>query len=73
MKTMDFFEKQVETKTVYNGIVVDIRRDIAKIQNGNLVEREVVEHSGGVGIVPLTKDNKVVMVRQYRYPMEEEL
>ena len=70
---MDFFEKQVETKTVYNGIVVDIRRDIAKIQNGNLVEREVVEHSGGVGIVPLTKDNKVVMVRQYRYPMEEEL
>lgn len=70
---MDFFEKQIETRTVYEGLIVNIRSDIALLQNGSKAPREVVEHPGGVGIVPVTKDNKVIMVRQYRYPMEEEL
>jgi len=68
-----FYEKQVETKTVFNGMIVDVRQDIAELQNGNRAEREVVVHPGGVGIVAVTNDNKVLMVRQYRYPMEEEL
>ena len=70
---MRFFEKQIDTKTVYEGMIVDVRRDTAELQNGNRAPREVVLHPGGVGIVPVTKDNKVLMVRQYRYPMEEEL
>ena len=70
---MTFYEKQVETKTVYEGLIVNIRSDIAEISNGKRVPREVVEHPGGVGIVPVTDDGKVLMVRQYRYPMEEEL
>ena len=70
---MVFFEKQVEAETVYEGIVVNVRRDVAELQNGAMASREVVEHPGGVGIVPLTDDNKVLMVRQYRYPMGEEL
>jgi len=68
-----FYEKQVETKTVFNGMIVDVRQDIAELQNGNRAEREVVVHPGGVGIVAVTNNNKVLMVRQYRYPMEEEL
>jgi len=70
---MEFFEKQIETKTLYEGMIVNVRRDVAEIQGGRRVAREVVEHPGGVGIVPVTQDNKVLMVRQYRYPMEEEL
>ena len=70
---MNYYEKQIESKTVYSGMIVKIRRDVAELQNGNMAPREVVEHPGGVGIVPVTKDNKVLMVRQYRYPMEEEL
>ena len=70
---MEFFEKQITTKTVYVGSIVNVRSDIAELQNGNKAPREVVEHPGGVGIIPVTWDNKVLMVRQYRYPMEEEL
>jgi ADP-ribose pyrophosphatase len=72
-KDMEFFEKQIETKTVYTGVIVNVRKDIAELQNGNKTAREVVEHPGGVGIVPVTQDNKVLMVRQYRYPVGEEL
>jgi len=70
---MVFCEKQVETNTLYKGLIVNVRRDMAEMQNGARVPREVVEHPGGVGIVPVTPDNKVLMVRQYRYPMEETL
>ena len=70
---MKFFEKQIESNTVYEGIIVNVRRDIAELQNGNRSKREVVEHPGGVGIVALTDEGKVLMVRQYRYPMEEEV
>jgi ADP-ribose pyrophosphatase len=70
---MEFFEKQITTKTVYEGIVVNVRRDIAELQNSSLADREIIEHSGGVGIVPVTNDNKVLMVRQFRYPMGKEV
>jgi len=70
---MDFFEKQIESKTVYEGLIVKIKRDVAELQNGAKVQREVVEHPGGVGIVPVTADKKILMVRQYRYPMGETL
>ena len=70
---MKFFEKQVEKKTLYEGLIVNVRRDVAEMQNGKHVPREVVEHPGGVAIVPMTEDGKVLMVRQYRYPMGEEL
>ena len=70
---MDFIEKQIESRTLYEGLIVNVRRDVAEMPNGTRVAREVVEHPGGVGIVPVTKDNKVLMVRQYRYPMEEVL
>lgn len=70
---MSFFEKQLATKTVYEGIIVTVKRDVAQLQNGNRAEREVVVHPGGVGIVAITDDNKVLLVDQYRYPVEEVL
>ena len=70
---MGFFEKQITTKTVYTGRIVNVRNDVAELHDGSHVPREVVEHPGGVAIVPLTARGEVLMVRQYRYPMEEEL
>ena len=58
---------------MYEGLIVNVRRDVAEIQTGRRVPREVVEHPGGVAIVPVTDDGKILMVRQYRYPMEQEL
>ena len=70
---MKYFEKQIETETVYEGIIVKVRRDIAELQNGRLAKREVVEHPGGVCIVAITNDGKVLMVRQFRYTIGEEM
>lgn len=70
---MEYYEKPIQKETVYNGLIVNVRSDIAALQTGKHVRREVVEHPGGVAVVPVAEDGSVLMVRQYRYPMEEEL
>ena len=70
---MGYFEKQISTKTVYNGHIVNVRSDTAELHNGAIVLREVVEHPGGVAIVPVDRDGRVLMVRQFRYPHGEEM
>ena len=68
---MELIEKTVSTETVYKGIIVNIRRDKAELVDGRVSNREVVEHPGGVCVFALDNEGKVIMVRQYRYPMGE--
>lgn len=70
---MAFFEKTVKSEIKYTGRIVTVKNDTVELQNGNLAQREVVEHPGGVGIVVIDSDNFVYLVRQYRYPMSQEL
>jgi len=70
---MKFYEKQLTTEQVYEGIVVNVRVDEVELLNGRKSRREVVEHPGGVCVVAVTDENKVLMVRQFRYTMKEEL
>lgn len=66
---MDYIEKKVDGKTVYEGVIVNVRVDHAELVNGKIVRREVVEHPGGVTVLPVEEDGTVWCVRQYRYPM----
>jgi ADP-ribose pyrophosphatase len=70
---MGFEEKCVSKNTVYNGIIVNVRLDKAELVNGKQVPREVVEHPGGVGIVPVDDEGNIIVVRQFRYPFGREL
>lgn len=69
---MDLTEKQLDSKILYTGRIVRVRLDHAMLHNGKEVTREVVEHPGGVTILPLDENGDVVMVRQFRYPFSEE-
>lgn len=53
---------------VFNTIVTQIEYD-----SGNKAVREVAEHPGGAVVVPITNDGKIVMVTQYRFPMNKKL
>lgn len=66
---MDLTEKRLEDRVLYEGKIVRLRRDTVLLPNGRHAVREVVEHPGGVGIVPLDADGCVLMVRQFRYPL----
>lgn len=68
---MDLTEKQISAAYLYRGKVVSLRVDEAELPNGRHAKREVVEHNGGVCVVPLTDQNEILMVEQFRYPYGE--
>ena len=62
-------ETFVSAERLYEGKVVNLRRDIVLLPNGNQASREVVEHPGAVAVVPVLPDGRVLMVRQFRHPV----
>lgn len=67
------YEKTIDKSTVYEGVIVRVRRDRAELVNGSIVGREVVEHPGGVSVIPVEDDGTVWCVRQFRYPFGREM
>lgn len=68
---MNLFEKTVEKNYVYEGKIINVRRDKAEHPDGTPCVREVVEHNGGVCVAPLTDNDELIFVRQFRYPYGE--
>lgn len=66
-------ETKLSSEMVYRGKILNLRVDTVQLPGGEESKREVVEYVGAVAIVALTKDKEVLMVRQYRYPVQEEL
>jgi len=63
-------ETCVEASQVYRGHFLDVRRDLVRLPDGSQSAREYIKHPGAVMIVPLLDDGRVLMERQYRYPMQ---
>lgn len=71
LKNLD--EKMLESQKIYAGNILTLRVDTVLLPNGRKATREVVEHPGAVAVVPITNEGKIVLVRQYRYPVAREL
>jgi len=70
---MDFTEKTLSSKYVYEGKIIKVRLDEVELPNGKSAKREVTEHSGAVAILPVTDDGSAILVRQFRYAYKEHL
>ena len=70
---MQHTEIKLNSKEIFKGNVFRVTMDQVELENGMTSFREVVHHNGGACILPLTDDDKVLMVRQYRYALKEEL
>ncbi len=53
----------------YRGKIINVRSDTIRSPDGNTAEREVVEHTGAVGVLALDESRRVLMIRQYRHPV----
>lgn len=67
---MIFEEKMISSEYKYKGKVLNLRVDKVTAPCGEAT-REIVEHNGGVGLLALTDEGKVVLVRQFRYAAGE--
>lgn len=68
---MDFTEKTLHQEYKFRGKIMSARVDDIELPNGKHAYREVCEHVGGVGVLPIDENGDVVLVRQYRYPYGE--
>ncbi|MCI9597530.1 MAG: NUDIX hydrolase [Firmicutes bacterium] len=64
---MIFEEKKISSERIYEGAILNLRRDTVTVPSGTAY-REIVEHNGAVAIVPVKDNGKIVMVKQFRYP-----
>lgn len=69
---MQFEEKTVKKTYLFNGKILNLRRDEVVLPDGKGAIREVVEHSGGSAVL-CVKDGKILLVKQFRYPYKEEV
>jgi ADP-ribose pyrophosphatase len=66
-------EIPVRAETVFAGGFLQVRRDTVRLPDGHETTREFIVHPGAVAVVPLLDDGRIVMVRQYRYPLQRVL
>lgn len=67
---MELTEKTIDSREIFKGRIIRVRLDIVRLPNGKEGIREVVEHPGGVAILAIDSEDRVLLVRQYRYPFE---
>jgi ADP-ribose pyrophosphatase len=62
-------EQCIDSQPVYEGHFLRVRRDRVRLPDGKEAAREYIRHPGAVMIVPLLDDGRLLLERQYRYPM----
>ncbi|MFA5657976.1 MAG: NUDIX hydrolase [Oscillospiraceae bacterium] len=70
---MHLYERTLDCEIIHKGKIINVTRDTVELENGKTALREVVHHSGGVCVLPLTDENDVIFVRQFRYPFNDVL
>ena len=64
-------EKKISGEGVYDGIFLKMKRDTVALPNGQYAVREYLEHPGAVAILAVLDDGRVLLERQYRYPIAQ--
>lgn len=68
---MIFEEKTISSQMIYEGKILNLRKDKVHVKDNQTSYREIVEHNGGVALAAITPEGKMVMVRQYRKAAEK--
>ena len=63
-------EARVASEPVFVGNLLHVRRDTVRLPDGKLAQREYIVHPGAVLVVPVLPDGRLVIERQYRYPLQ---
>ncbi len=70
---MVYNEKTITSEKKFEGRIIDVRVESIELPKGKKGYREIVDHPGGVGIVAITKENNILLVKQFRKAIEKEI
>lgn len=63
-------EVRLSGETVFQGHFLHAMRDVVRLPDGTETTREYVVHPGAVMVIPILDDGRVVLERQFRYPLQ---
>ncbi|MDQ0858529.1 NUDIX hydrolase [Bacillus sp. V2I10] len=66
-------ETTKSSEKLFSGRIIDLYLEEVELPNGKTGTREIIKHPGAVAVIAITKENKIVMVQQYRKAMERVL
>jgi ADP-ribose pyrophosphatase len=66
-------ERTLRSERIYEGKIINLRVDTVELPTGKKTKREIVEHAGCTAIVAIDSENNILLVRQYRKPVERML
>jgi ADP-ribose pyrophosphatase len=63
-------ETQISSEDVFRGKLLHVKCDTVRLPDGTLATREYIDHPGAVMIVPRLPGGKLLLERQFRYPLK---
>lgn len=66
---MHLKEERIDTRDLYSGIFLNMKRDTVRLPDGGEAVREYLTHPGAVAIIAILDDGRILLERQYRYPV----
>ena len=64
-------ENVISSEDIYGGIFLKMKRDTVSLPDGEVAIREYLTHPGAVAIVAILDDDRVLLERQFRYPINK--
>ena len=61
-------ETTLNSQTIFSGHIIEVKKDDIQLENGKKSIREVVVHHGGVCVAAIDQEDRLLLVRQFRYP-----
>ncbi len=58
--------ERINREVIYKGAIIDVYKDKIKDINGNMYDYDFIDHKGAAAVLPITLDDKVILVKQYR-------
>ncbi len=66
-------ETKLSSKEVYKTFFMTVYEDDVRLENGKETKRIYITHEGAAAVLPITKKGELVLIKQYRYPIQQEI
>ncbi|MBM7549688.1 NUDIX hydrolase [Peptoniphilus gorbachii] len=66
-------ERTMKSTKIFDGKVLQLRVDTVEMEGQKYTKREIVERQPAVGIVALTEDDEIILIKQYRKAIDKEI
>ena len=70
---MKFYETTIKETEIYAGNYLNLMNVQVELPNGKLSNRDIIKHPGACAIIPFISENEIILVEQFRKPLERTL